>query len=294
MKKTTLCAWILACGLFSGAALVAQETPPQRMTVPLSNPGQPAVLHASLVQGTIIVEAYDGSEVIVEMNHLARERNEGCEDCEHGDHEGDHDSDDDGGRDGRRAGMRRIPNMNVGLTIEESNNRVEVSSESWNRRVSLLMKVPRKTSLRLETVNGGDLQVTGVEGEHELQNTNGGISAIDVRGSVVASTTNGSVEVKLLQIAPGKAMSFTTLNGDVDVTFPANLAGVLLMNPGRGEIYTDFDIKLQPVSPEIKTNPKRKGYRVEMKQEVKATVGAGGPEMHFRTFNGSVYIRKLK
>lgn len=287
--KPTLCRLILILVLALGvaAAASAQEVKNQRLVVPLSNPGQPAVLDASLVQGKIRVYAYGGSEVIIETLPEERRRN-GEEDSD------DSDEDNENRGEPDRTGLRRIPNQSVGLTIEERNNRVEVSSESWNRWVSLVIHVPRKTSVRVDTVNGGDLEVAGVEGEHELQNTNGGITAIDVRGSVVANTTNGGIEVKLLDITPGKAMSFTTLNGNVDVTFPPKLAGVLLLNPGRGDVYTDFDVKLEPVSPEVVTSPKRKGYRVEMKQEVKAIVGAGGPEMHFRTFNGSIYLRKLK
>ncbi len=290
MKKFTYPIVLLAFCVIGSGALLAQP-PLQRMAVPLSSPGQPAVLEASLVYGTITVEAYDGNEVIVEVGELEDRKRKGCDDCED-DHDHDSDSEDGGRR--RSAGMRRIPNRSVGLTIEERNNHVEVSSESWNRRSHLNIQVPRKTSLRLETVNGGDLVVMGAEGTHELQNTNGAITALDIRGSLVANTTNGDVEVRLLRIDSDKAMSFTTWNGDVDVAFPSNLSGVLMLNPGQGEIYTDFDLELQPVSPEVTTSPKRKGYRVEMKQEVKAVVGSGGPEMHFRTFNGSVYVRKIK
>jgi hypothetical protein len=292
MRQRSLWILILALLLVGAARLPAQDGS-NRIVVPLSEPGEPARLSASLVQGTIVVEAYDGAEVIVETRHRSDD-DEDCEDCDHdSDSEDDSDDSDDEGRRST-AGLRRIPNMNVGLTAEERNNRVEISSESWNRRVDLVIQVPRRTSLELSTVNGGELRVTGVEGDHELQNTNGGISAIDVRGSVVASTTNGDVEVKLLDITPDKAMSFTTWNGDVDVTFPESLAGTLHLNPGRGEILTDFDLQLLPVEPQVKTSNKRGGYRVEVKQEVKATVGSGGPEMHFRTWNGSVYVRKLQ
>ncbi len=291
MMKLTLSALALIVAVAGAPALIAQEIQTQRMAVPLTSPGQPAVLEAALVQGTITVEAYDGSEVIVDAVHGGTRR-----DHEHdSDDDSDSDSDSDEGDDRRdRSGLKRIPNVSIGLTIEERDNRVEVSSESWNRRVELRIQVPRRTSLKLETVNGGELRVSGVDGQHELQNTNGAISAIDVRGSLVASTTNGGITVKFLDVSPDKAMSFTTWNGDVDVTFPSKLAGVLLLNSGRGDIYTDFDVKLEPVAPEIKTSPKRKGYRVEMKQEVKAIVGGGGPEMHFRTFNGSIYLRRLK
>ncbi len=282
-RPTTLPTLLIGLLLLAAATVSAQQAPDQRLVVPLSNPSEPAVLEASLVRGTITVEAYDGSEMIIDTTHGS-----GGEDD---DEESESETDEEGR--GRAAGLRRIPSVGGGLVIEESDNRVEVSSESWHRRVQLRIQVPRRTSLRLATVNGGALRVSGVEGEHELQNTNGGISAIDVRGSVVANTTNGEVVVKMLDITPDKAMSFTTWNGDIDVTLPGDLSAVLLMNPGRGDVYTDFDMKLQPTKPKIETSSKRKGYKVEVKQEVRATVGAGGPEIHFRTFNGSLYVRKL-
>jgi DUF4097 and DUF4098 domain-containing protein YvlB len=64
--------------------------------------------------------------------------------------------------------------------------------------------------------------------------------ATDISGSAVASTTNGNVRCTFAEVAPGKAMSFSSFNGDVDVTFPASLAADLRIDAGRGEILTDF------------------------------------------------------
>lgn len=87
-------------------------------------------------------------------------------------------------------------------------------------------------------------------------------------------------------------MSFTTFNGDVDVTFPASLKGDLRIDAGRGDIYTDFDVTQQPVAPKVDRSSSRGGSRFEISGEVHASVGGGGPSIHFKTFNGDVYIRK--
>lgn len=265
----------LGLTLILAAALAAVATPAtaERLVVPLSSPGQPATLHASGMNTAFTVEAYDGQEVIIEAEPRDGE---------------------EGGRDEKEApppGMRRLPNASFGLTAEEENNVVEVELEGFAaQRVTI--RVPRATSVHVATVNGGELLVQGVAGEHELENVNGGITARDVAGALVAHTTNGTVKVTLARIDAGKPMSFVSFNGNVDVTFPANLAADLKLRSDNGEIFTDFDVELAENKP-VK-NEERKGgaYRVSLERAMEAKVGGGGPEMTLRTFNGSIYLRK--
>ena len=144
----------------------------------------------------------------------------------------------------------------------------------------------------MQVINGDDLVVSGVSGEHELKNVNGSIEARGMRGSVIANSSNGSLTVELLEISADTPMSFVSWNGDVDVTFPADLRATLKMQAGQGEILTDFQVELQP-SVQARTEEREgKGYRVELNREVTGTVGGGGPEMRFKTFNGDVLVRK--
>ena len=264
LKAAALAA--LLAGLAPGAA--AQSD--QRIVVPLSAPGQPARLEVSLVMGTISVTGYDGDEVIIVAG----------------------DEMDDEPEQPERNGLRRIPNTSIGLTAEERANAVSVAVDWINREIDLAISVPRGTSVRASTVNGGDLTIEGVTGEHELSNVNGGISATDVAGSVVANTTNGDVHVSFTELTPAKAMSFTSFNGDVEVSFPPDLAADLRINAGRGEVLTDFDVNVQAQAPVVDRSGNEGRYRVRVEREVRAIVGAGGPEMHFKTFNGDIVIRR--
>jgi hypothetical protein len=36
------------------------------------------------------------------------------------------------------------------------------------------------------------------------------------------------------------------------------------------------------------------GYRVRMEKAVEGTIGGGGPELRFKTFNGDIVLRKPK
>lgn len=241
----------------------------QEFVVPVSAPGEPVTLDVQLNQGGLVVEGFDGDHIVVESR-----------------------SEESDGEIEQVDGMFRIPNNSLGLTIEENNNTVTIGTDWTGSGVNLHVKVPRRTSLRVHVVNGEDLVVSGVSGKHELKNVNGSIEARGLRGSVVANSTNGDVLVELLEITPNAPMSFVSWNGDVDVTFPEDLKATLKMQAGQGDILTDFQVKLQP-SPPARTEEKSgKGYRVELNREIVGTVGGGGPEMHFKTFNGDVLVRK--
>jgi hypothetical protein len=68
MKKTLIVMVGLAAVLAFAAPALAQtqESPPDRVTVPLSDPAKPARIEASVMRGSITVRGYQGKDVIVE------------------------------------------------------------------------------------------------------------------------------------------------------------------------------------------------------------------------------------
>lgn len=257
----------LFCAAAAGWA--AAQNGAKQVVVPLSEPGQPGSLESSLIQGSIRVEGYDGDTVIVDATPRKMEE-----------------------QPERVDGMLRIPNSSLGLTIEEKNNEVTVSADWMSQAIALVIRVPRQTSLNLSCVNHCELEVDGVTGDLELSNVNGPIRARNVRGSVVANTTNGEVVVELLSVTRDKPMSLTTWNGNVDLSVPADFTADLRMSAGRGEIYSDFDVQLDSTPVEVKRDDSR-GYRVRLEREVRAKLGGGGAEVHLKTSNGAVYLRRV-
>lgn len=273
----------IALGCLAAWAAQAQE----RIAVPLTDASRPVVLEVDVLGSALKVSAYDGKEVVI----VARDAT----------------AEEDTGNNGRRAlrvrkpdddtaastaGLHRVPNTSIGLTATEENNVVSVKTDYSQQALVLDISVPRRTSVRAKTVNGGDLTVTGVSGEHELSNVNGRIVATDIAGSLVASTTNGTVRASFTGITADKAMSFNTFNGDVDVTFPANLAATLRVTSGRGEFFTDFDTTVQPRPPVVEQGGQNGRYQVRLERETVAVVGRGGPDIRFKTFNGNIMVRK--
>ena len=121
----------------------------------------------------------------------------------------------------------------------------------------------------------------------------------------------------------GTPMSFTSLNGNVDVTLPGSTKANLKMRSDQGDVYTDFDVRTTasparattgdarvdgrpgPV-PSPRPSPNRRGrddrddpkdkakYRLEMDRSIYGTVNGGGADFELRTFNGNVFLRKAK
>jgi len=249
-----------------------------RVSVPLADPTRPVTLRAHLVNGSITVKGADVKEVMVEARSRGGHEDSGRE-----------------GREGRSEGMKHIPMTATGLNVEAENNQVRVSTDSVQRTIDLVITVPVHTSLSLHTVNDGNISVTGVDGELDVNDVNGEVDLKNIGGSVVAHALNGHVYVTFNRIDPSKQMAFSSLNGDIDVTFPADLKATVSMRTDNGEVYSDFDIKLVPNAPEQSVEDNRgKGgkYRVKIDKNVKGTINGGGQEIQFKNFNGNIYIRR--
>ena len=277
--------------LTMAAALEAGAQSDERLVVPLSDPSRPALLEVNLVFGSVTVNAYNGAEIVIVAKESVDDDEEDERERDFGRDEGDEDDEDDED-DARRAGLTVIPNVSFDLVATERENTVTVRMAGPPRELDLEISVPRRTSVHARTVNGEVMRVTGVLGEHELQNVNGDVFATDIAGSAVINTQNGEVRASFTEITAGKAMSFSSFNGDVDVAFPANLAAELHVNSGRGELRTDFAVRAQPQAPVVERDTESGRSEWRMKQEWVGLIGAGGPVMQFRTFNGDVLIRK--
>lgn len=242
----------------------------EKLVVPFSDPSRPGVLRVNLTTGTIKVSAHQGKDVLISMN---------AEDSDKGDR-------------ADRQGMRRIRNSAAGLTVEEERNEIRVSSNP-NREITLDILVPTHTSLVLSTVNDGDILVSGVDGDIEVNNTNGGVKLIGVSGAVVAHALNEDVVASLIAVS-GKPMSFTSLNGDINITLPATVKANVRLQPGNGEVYSDFDIEMLPSVLKQEGGKGQSGgkFVIKVEQTMLGKINGGGPEITCKTFNGDIRIHK--
>ncbi len=271
MKRISALAGLL---LIAGPALWAQDA--DRVVVPARNSTRPRVVNASVLNGSITVKAYDGKEVIVEAGAgPSRARREE--------------------RSPAPDGLKRLdlPGRS-GLEVEEDDNVINVHTRLMGNS-NLTITVPVNTSLNLRGTNGGHIVVDGVNGEIDVNNLNGSITLTNVSGSVIAHSLNGSVKVTMSRVDPGKQLSFSTLNGSIDVTLPADLKANLKLKADNGDIFTDFDVKFDAgaAKPITENSSGQNGrFRVRFDKTIYGTINGGGPEVSFQTFNGRISIRK--
>lgn len=200
----------------------------------------------------------------------------------------------------------------VHLDFKETNPRVEatvtgkdghVCGEPWNDhgerrervhyevKFDFTIRVPRDATLRLCTINDGDVVVNGTRGNFDVTNVNGLIEMNRVAGSGRAHTVNGPVTVTFTA-NPKQPSSFKTVNGNVDVSFLEGLSADFSMKTMNGGLFTDFDV--QPLPGNVQAAGERKDGRFVYRanQFTRVRVGGGGPEIAFETLNGNVSARR--
>jgi DUF4097 and DUF4098 domain-containing protein YvlB len=280
MKKQHYLIICIAILFLTGALLEAQEKPSDRATVPFSDPSKPGKIDVGVYNGGITIKGYNGKEVIVE----AKVRERLIREAERTESE-------------KSKGLRMIRvSTGTGLEIEEEGNKMEIGVASMKQTVDLIIQVPYNTSLELSAFNNGNISVENVSGEIEANNHNGRLTLTGISGSLVAHTFNGGVTVTFDKVDPDKPMSFSTWNGDIDVTFPANIKAKVKMKSERGDVYSDFDIQINKTPQKVQEDERKEGgkYRISFEKYIYGAINGGGPEFTFKNFNGDIYIRKKK
>ncbi len=254
------------------AHLTAQET----VTIPLSNPAKAGTLKMSIINGSITIKGTSGKEVIVKGTrkeetdrHRSHRKNKG-----------------------NKEGLKKISVNSLEFSASEYDNEVRVRSSNHGK-TDFEIQVPKNFSLKISTVNRGDIYVENVNGTMDISNTNGKITLKDISGSVSADALNRDIIVNFVKVTPNVAMAFSSLNGDIDITFPKTIKADIKVKSDRGEIYTDFDLKAKPSKAKITKGESGKGnsYRVKVEKWIEGSINGGGAEILFKNFNGDVIIR---
>ncbi len=271
MKKMKISLVLLS--FLIASASFAQSGTPETLTVPLSSPGKPYTLKVHLVTGSIKVTGYDGKDIII--NATPRK------------------SDDDEQSNDVQNGMKRISaSGGFEVTAKEADNTVTVNTGNPNKAVDLELKIPQDVKLNAGTVNDGDVSVDNVKGELEVNNVNDKITLTNISGSVVANTVNGDVTASFKSVDPKAAMAFSTLNGDVIVTLPADTKANLKIKSDNGDVFSDFDVDVDKAPAKIDKTTEPGLYRIKKDDWVYGKINGGGPEMMMKNMQGNIYVKK--
>jgi hypothetical protein len=278
MKKFHMYFGVITILLFAGTLVHAQQPTGDRVNVSFSDPSKPGLVTAYVNAGSITIKGYSGKEVVIEAKLQAqptrtREKDE---------------------IPGKAKGMKRITANLTGLVVEEENNEMKIYVAGHDDEVDLDIQVPFQTSLKVASHEGGPVLVEKVTGEIEAACSDGDLTLKNISGSVVANAYDGELVVSFDQIDPGKPMSFSAYDGDVDVTFPSTVKATVKNKASEGDIYSDFEIDLK-TTPKQQVKDERKAggtYRISFGEYVTGAINGGGPEFQFVTYDGNVYIRK--
>jgi hypothetical protein len=237
-----------------------------RIVVPSRNSSHPRLVNCSLLNGKITVKTHAATDVIVEGEGGGQSPEE-------------------------HQGMRRIGGDGVrGLEVVEDDNVITVREHPAGNR-NVYITVPVDTSLKLHTLSGA-IEVDGVHGEVEVHTLNRHLTLTNISGTVTADSQNGPIRVTMDRVEPGKPLAFSTLNGSVDLTLPADLKADLTVKSNHGDVQSDFDVTLGA----SRTVREKDGslYRIRIDNTIHGTINGGGVDLTIHTLNGSVYIRKKK
>lgn len=242
----------------------------EQITIPLSYPGEPGTLIIDHYKGSIHITGYNGDVVIVKAELRYPEQLS------------------------EPKGLKRITSNSIKLNATEKDNRVTIQSNSINKTIDLKIEVPVNFSLKLQNYDNGEIKVHNLSGEMEISNINGDINLNSISGSALLNSVDGNIIVKFKEVTSGVPMAFTTLEGKIDLTLPANLNALLKMKSEQGEIFSDFNLDIKKREAHSEYSQKSGINKIFLEEYTYGRLNNGGPEILCRSFNGNIYIRKLE
>jgi hypothetical protein len=257
-----------------GWAHQAKEPVERRLT--LDRPGEAVTLDVDNVIGSITVTAADGSDIGLSAVRLARAAT--AEDLQ---------------RAGREVKLEITQKDNfVRLYVDGPFRAKENRGQErrYSVRYDFTLTVPRRTEIRLKTVTGGDVRVSGTEGPFRVDNVNGRIVMNGMAGDGHAATVNGSVHADFRR-GPARPCEFHTVNGDIDLAFPEELNADVRLKTLNGDAWSDFEFTALAANPPI--SERRDGLtRIAADHCRNLRLGKGGPIIAMETVNGDVTIAR--
>jgi putative adhesin len=143
--------------------------------------------------------------------------------------------------------------------------------------VQIIARVPQGLTVSAKTENGG-VRFERVEGALTARATNGPIVALDLSGSIEASTVNGGIRIEIAKLTADSRI--TAVNGAVELALAPDLNATLEASVVNGPVLVadGFPLTATDRSP----------------QHVAGTINRGGPSITANTTNGAVRVKSGK
>jgi hypothetical protein len=160
----------------------------------------------------------------------------------------------------RRATRERLDHIKLEIVETASGVSIEANKkdDNWRDRnnnvvdTEFEIQLPADVSLNVD-VFSSDIFVKGVRGRQRLKTFSGEIDVVDADAGIDAETFSGDIAVTMVQ-GVSASVDFDSFSGELDSRVPMN-------------------------------------YRSAGRRRVRAEIGSGGTDYHFKTFSGDVRIR---
>jgi len=290
LKKNLITTALTVLTLSSTVAFGAEKT----YSLTLSDPSKPASLEIELYNGTVTVEGYSGKTVEIIADISDAKENEGRDKL--------------GQRINQRMkqkltthkskprsteGLKVVSKSMLRLEIEEDDNEVEISSESMNQHVNLVVKVPMTASLDIEVYQGGDITINNISGGIEVEAYQGSVTATGISGPIVAETANTDIVVSFSDFDKTNPSSLTSHAGNVDITLAKSIAANVNVQTYQGELYSGLTQEFSAID-EVKQNSKGGKQKIAIGGILQAKMNGGGQDLSLISYSGNLYVRDGK
>jgi hypothetical protein len=141
--------------------------------------------------------------------------------------------------------------------------------------VDFEVKVPAGVDFVGTTVNG-DVRASELPADARVSSVNGDVE-VSAAGLARGSTVNGSIVAAVGKAGWSGTLEFSTVNGGIRLTLPADLDADVDASTVNGSIESDFPITVQG-----RMRPR----------EFHGRIGKGGRRLELNTVNGSIELRK--
>ena len=232
------------------------ETERFEQSYPLNANGRVSV---SNINGSITIEAWDRSEIRLEAVKTADSR-------------------------------ETLAEVELNIDARPDSFSVETDYSSWKNnnnnqqwrgkklRVDFKMMVPRGAKLdEIESVNGS-IMLSNFTNYTKASAVNGQVRAMNLRGTAILSTVNGTTEVDFDAVQPNSKISLSTVNGSVNLLVPSDLSATVKADTVNGNINNDFGL------------PVRKGEYVG--RDLYGKIGGGEAQIKLESVNGGLSIKR--
>ncbi|GLR17353.1 DUF4097 family beta strand repeat-containing protein [Portibacter lacus] len=216
------------------------------------------------------IEAYDGSEVIFSINSKK-----------------DHKESE------RAAGLKPInslgleDNTDIGLSVSkdgENLKAIQIGQCMCRDNEGYTIKIPKSMGIDYShsTYDSDHLRIKNVNKEIVVSTNYTNINLEDVTGPMSIKTVYGDIEAKFASLNQNSSVSLNSVYGFVDAAIPSTSKARLNLRTPYGQIYTDFDIKVETTD----------GMRSLTDKKIEGTVNNGGVDLILKSGYENIYLRK--